>query len=92
MSEDCFQSLDFTAFRRSLARLHLQVGQLKGRIEIKRRGCDDVCVLISKAELESLESALEILSNGDEFQAMCRDISQIAAAASGVAINPCVGA
>lgn len=80
MNEDCFQSLDLTSFRKSLSRLHEQVGQLKGRIEVKRRGCEDDCVLISKVELESLESALEILSESDEFQAMCRNISQIAAA------------
>jgi hypothetical protein len=81
MSADCFQSLDVTRFRRALANLHEVVGCGKGRIEVTRRGCDDICVLISKAELESLEKALEIFADSSEFQTMSRQIAQIVAAA-----------
>jgi PHD/YefM family antitoxin component YafN of YafNO toxin-antitoxin module len=75
-----FQTLDVTRFRQAMAKLHEVVGCGKGRVEITRRGCEDVCVLISKAELESLEAALEIFSASAEYKAMCDNISQLVAA------------
>ena len=78
-----FQTLDVTRFRSAMAKLHEVVGCGKGRVEITRRGCDDVCVLISKAELESLEQALEILTQSDHYKAMCDNISQLVAACAG---------
>lgn len=76
-----FESLDVTRVRRALARLHDEVSRRRGRIEIRKRGCDDVCVMISKAELEALEHALELLSDSTEYRAMCDTITQVAAAA-----------
>jgi hypothetical protein len=84
MSADCFQTLDVTRFRRALANLHELVGCGKGRIEVTRRGCGDVCVLISKAELECLERALEIFSESPAFQQMSEQIAQIVASAGPV--------
>jgi PHD/YefM family antitoxin component YafN of YafNO toxin-antitoxin module len=81
MSADCFQTLDVTRFRRALADLHVRVGCGKGRIEVTRRGCEDVCVLISKAELESLERALQIFSDTAAFREMSEQIAQIVASA-----------
>ena len=78
-----FQTLDVTRFRQAMAKLHEVVGCGKGRIEVTRRGCDDVCVLISKSELESLEQALEILSQSADYKAMCDNISQLVAACAG---------
>ena len=75
-----FQTLDVTRFRQAMAKLHEVVGCGKGRIEITRRGCEDVCVLISKCELESLEQALEILSQTAEYKAMCENLNQLVAA------------
>ena len=66
-----FQSLDVTRFRQTLAKLHEAVGCGHGRVEVTRRGCDDVCVLISKCELEALEQALDILAQSAEYKAMC---------------------
>ena len=83
MSADCFQCLDVTRFRRARANLHELVGCGKGRIEVTRRGCEDVCVLISKAELESLERALQIFAESTEFQQMSNQIAEIVAAAGG---------
>ena len=51
-------------------RIHEQVAGGHGRVELTRPGCDDVCVILSKAELESLERALEILSETSEYKAM----------------------
>ena len=75
-----FQTLDLTRFRQAMAKLHEVVGCGKGRVEITRRGCEDSCVLISKAELESLEQALEILTQSDHYKAMCDNLSQLVAA------------
>lgn len=83
MTLECFQSLDVTRFRRALANLHEVVGCGKGRVEVTRRGCDDVCVLISKAELESLERALQIFAESAEFARMSEQIAEIVAATSG---------
>jgi PHD/YefM family antitoxin component YafN of YafNO toxin-antitoxin module len=87
MSSDCFQTLDVTRFRRALANLHEVVGCGKGRVEVTRRGCEDVCVLISKCELEHLERALEILSETAEFRQMSTQIAEIVAAAGGPDAN-----
>jgi prevent-host-death family protein len=73
-----FQTLDVTKFRQTLAKLHEAVGCGNGRVEVTRRGCNDVCVLISKAELEALEQALEILAQSAEYKAMCDDIQNVA--------------
>lgn len=79
MGVDCFQTIEVTACRRSLAKLHDLVVKGHGRIQITRRGSDHVCVLISQAELESLEHALEILSQTTEFQVMCGEVTRVAA-------------
>ena len=84
MSADhCFQTLDVTRFRRAIADLHELVGCKKGRIELTRPDCDDHCVLISKAELESLERALQIFAESVEFERMSRQIAELVAAADG---------
>jgi PHD/YefM family antitoxin component YafN of YafNO toxin-antitoxin module len=75
-----FQSLDVGKFRQTLAKLHEAVGCGNGRIEVTRRGCNDVCVLISKSELEALEQALEILAQSSEYKAMCDSIQSVAVA------------
>lgn len=80
MSETLFQTLELTRLRRALAKIHEQVACQHGRIEIVRDGCDDVCVILSKAELQSLERALEILSETAEFKSMCETLTQVAAA------------
>lgn len=85
MTADCFQTLDVTRFRRTLASLHELVGTGKGRIEVTRRGCDECCVLISKSELESLEQALQIFAESVEFQQMSKQIAEIVAATGGPA-------
>jgi hypothetical protein len=82
-SSECFQNLDVTRFRRALADLHELVGCGCGRVEVTRRGCEDVCVLISKAELDSLERALQIFAESAEFERMSKQIAEIVAATGG---------
>ena len=78
MPGDCFQTLDVTRVRRTLSHLHERVTTGAGRIEVRRRGCDDVCVIISKAELEALEHALEILTESAEYKDMCKTLADLA--------------
>lgn len=80
MSADGIQAVDLTQFRRTLSSLHEIVGGKKKRVEIIRRGCDDVCVVISKAELESLERAMEIFAQSQAFAEMHQQITEIVAA------------
>jgi PHD/YefM family antitoxin component YafN of YafNO toxin-antitoxin module len=81
MSGGCFHTLSLSEFLRIVDDLHVRVSNGHGRIEITRDGCDDVCILISKAELESLERALEILSETPDFRTMCDSLTSVAASA-----------
>lgn len=78
MSVGCFHTLSMTQFLRMVEELHGRVAKGHGRVEITRDGCEDVCILISKAELEGLERALEILSETNGFQEMCQTLNSIA--------------
>lgn len=81
MSGGCFHTLNLVQFLNAVDELHGRVARGHGRIEITADGCDDVCVLISKAELESLERALEILAETDDFRTMCQSLTSVAASA-----------
>ncbi|HEV2296029.1 MAG TPA: hypothetical protein VGR35_19445 [Tepidisphaeraceae bacterium] len=82
MSVRHFESYDVRHVSRSLEKFHEGVVRFKGRIEITRDGCKERCVLISKAELESLEQALAILSDTEGVKAMSGQIAQLAASVS----------
>jgi PHD/YefM family antitoxin component YafN of YafNO toxin-antitoxin module len=70
----------------NLAQLHEFVTRTKGRIEMTRPGSDERCVLISQEELQSLERALEILSNTDNVRDIQLQIAQLAAATGPAAV------
>lgn len=78
MSEPDFSSLDLAELRRSLAEVCQQVAQRQGRVEIKHPETGQTCVLISKAELESLERALQILSDSETVREMCASLGRLA--------------
>jgi len=79
MPGGCFHSIDLAACGQSLPDLHQRVSTGYGRVEITRADCNDACVLISKAELETLEMAIELLSQSEHYQAMCAQLNNIAA-------------
>ncbi len=76
-----FQSLNLAQVQTELMRLYEKVACEKGRVEISSTGGECECVLISKAELESLENALEILSNADGVKHLSAELAQVAHAA-----------
>jgi len=80
------RSYDVSLIASNLTHLHEFVTRTKGRVEITRPGSDDRCVLISQEELQSLERALEILSDTDNVRAMCGQIAQLAAATGPAAV------
>jgi hypothetical protein len=73
-----FQSLDLRSASGSMEHLFEQVLRRTGRVEITRQG--ESCVLISKAELDGIEQALEILSSTDSGVAMRDGVLRAAAA------------
>ena len=80
------QRFDVSLIASNLVHLHEFVTRTKGRVEITRPGSEQRCVLISQEELQSLERALEILSDTDEVRSMCGQIAQLAAATGPAAV------
>jgi hypothetical protein len=78
-ADDYFHSLDVARFHEVVHRIHETVAGRCGRVEVTRDGCDDVCVLISKRELEALERAVEILAECAEYKSMCDEVARVAA-------------
>jgi hypothetical protein len=88
MSGGCFHTLGLVQFLKLVDDLHGKVAKGHGRVEITAEDCDDVCILISKAELESLERALEILSETADYRTMCENLSQVAAMTCELSTSP----
>ena len=80
------QRFDVSLIASNLVHLHEFVTRTKGRVEITRPGSEQRCVLISQEELQSLERALEILSDTDEVRSICGQIAQLAAATGPAAV------
>jgi hypothetical protein len=78
MSAGCFHTLSLSQFLKGIEDFHQRVALGHGRVEIVREDCDDVCVLISKSELQAMEQALEILAQSEDFQSMCSTLSNLA--------------
>ncbi|HWE04868.1 MAG TPA: hypothetical protein VG326_20850 [Tepidisphaeraceae bacterium] len=80
MPNELFQSIDVLRLRDAIAKIHEQVACGHGRVELTRSGCDDICVIVSKADLESLERGLEILASTTEYKTMCENVHRLAQA------------
>ena len=76
--ESRFPKMDLDQVRQQLARLFEQVVQKNQRIEITDG--TESCVIISKAELESLESALNILGDAEHVRDLKDSLATLAAA------------
>ena len=63
----------------NLSDLVRRVLKRNGRVELTSEAGD--CVLLTRAELESLERALEILSDSDDVQQMRQDLARVVAVA-----------
>ena len=69
---------DLSDAARLIDQLHRHVTATHRRVEIVRAGDDggdDVCVLISKSELDCLERALDILGDSDAVKELCGELA-----------------
>jgi hypothetical protein len=67
----------------NFAELHRRVIESGRRVEIVPDNGSASSVLISKAELECLERAVEILGDSDAVKALCGEIAMLASRAGG---------
>jgi hypothetical protein len=77
MSEIELKNLDLTGLPREVVALYQLVARKRGRVEVASP--DGGCVIISKAELEALESALQILSDTDGMKDVAEQLAHVAA-------------
>jgi PHD/YefM family antitoxin component YafN of YafNO toxin-antitoxin module len=78
--EDSFSFISIDQVQDRFSQLHESVCRARGRVEIKDGS--STCVLISKEELESLEQALEILSNTADVRKIAQAVSEVTHAAA----------
>lgn len=76
VEEPLFYSLEGESLGKDLLKVLCRIAKEKGRVEITNCGglC---CVMISKDELDSIESALEILSNLHEVQFLHEKVKHV---------------
>jgi PHD/YefM family antitoxin component YafN of YafNO toxin-antitoxin module len=74
-SASSFRSVSLTHAQDRLGQILARVCREKGRVEI--RDGQHACVLISKEELDTLEEALEILSNTSDVRKIAQTIAAI---------------
>ncbi len=80
-AERSHPSVDLTSAAERIRQLHEQVCGRGQRVEITRADRDDVCVLISKRELEALEAAVAIHAATPAHADLCRELSGLLTAA-----------
>jgi hypothetical protein len=90
-TERSHPSVDMTKVGKIMRKLHDQVCGNRQRVEITRAGCDDVCVMISKRELEHLEQAMALLADTEAFLSTCDQIKNLIRAAGMQYGNPADG-
>jgi PHD/YefM family antitoxin component YafN of YafNO toxin-antitoxin module len=78
--DDSFSFISIDQVQDRFNQLHQNVCRARGRVEIKDGS--STCVLISKEELESLEQALEILSNTADVRKIAQAVSEVTHAAA----------
>jgi PHD/YefM family antitoxin component YafN of YafNO toxin-antitoxin module len=76
--DSSFQSLDLAKVQGELSNLYEQIACKKGRVEIVDGNGSCECVLISRAELEGLEHALEILSDSEQVKELSAHLENLA--------------
>ena len=86
-SDRAHASFDLTSIGKRIRRLHDRVCGHGQRVEVTRAGCDDVCVLISKRELEAMEAALALYASHPSHAELCSSLTKLLADA-GVVHQP----
>jgi PHD/YefM family antitoxin component YafN of YafNO toxin-antitoxin module len=81
MMNASFSTFDLTRARKDLSSIYRKVADENARVEIRQPGDGQGCVVISKAELDSLEKALAVLSDAKAVRSLSNSLAQVAAAA-----------
>jgi len=87
MDTDFSDAVDLSHAKAELEAFYDRVTASAHRVRIARPG-ENGCVLISAEELESLERAIQILSNGDDVRELARSVSRVVHASQAVAGAP----
>lgn len=90
-TESRYTSYDLRDASADFASLHRRVIESGRRVEINCENSGTACVVISKAELDCLERAVEILGDSEAVKALCGELAMLASrsnATSASAINP----
>ena len=77
VADRCHPAVDMTLVGKRIRRLHDQVCGHGRRVEITRAGCDDVCVMISKRELDALETAVALHAATPAYAELCQALSKL---------------
>ena len=88
MAGKSYQVLSTSEAKALLDELHQNISEFNNRVFITRKDSRQRCVLISEAELQGLERAVEILSETHDAAALRDEVLRIAAAASSVPLVP----
>jgi len=83
MLKEDFPSIDPIEASRDFEKHYEQVAGFLKRVHIAR-GTERGCVLISLEELDSLEHAIEILSDSGDVRELARSLSRVAGAETAV--------
>ena len=76
VEEPLFYTMDGATLGKDLLKVLCRIAHEKGRVEITN--CDgSSCVMISKEELDLIESALEILSNMNEVRLLHERVKHV---------------
>ena len=73
-----FQSLNLNKVQGELQALYRKVAAEKGRVEIVSGDGSSECVLISKAELQSLERAIDVLADSEAVKQLSACLAEVA--------------
>ena len=79
LRDSSFQTLQLNQVQGNLLDLYERIACERGRVEIIDGDGGCACVLISKAELDSLETAIAVLSDGAGVRSMEQALAQLAA-------------
>ena len=91
MAGKSYQVLKINEAKQLLDALHHRVVEFNDRVVISSERSEQRCVMISQAELDGLERAVEILSQTDEGAAIRDEVLRIAVGAMSTAVYPSHG-
>jgi prevent-host-death family protein len=88
MSGKSYQIVDINEAKARLDEFFSRVAEMNDRVIVTRKGSNDQCVLVSAAELDGLEKAIDILSQSTAATSVREQVARIATAAGSAYTAP----